>query len=670
MVYPLLVTSMACVFQAAAQDEAADSATPAPEEPSLASLSLEDLLNVEVTSVSKKKERRQDAAAAIYVLTQEDIRRSSATTIPDLLRTVPGIEVARLTANSWSVTSRGFGGVFANKLLVLIYGRSIYTPLFSGVYWEHQNLVLDDIDRIEVIRGPGGTLWGANAVNGVINIMTKHAADTQGLLVSTGAGTEERGFLTTRWGGALGEGDAHYRVYGQFFSHDNGGPAANGTEADDEWLGGQGGGRVDWQISPDDTLTLHGDLQFLDLTEETTRAFLDAPFSRDEVGDADASTWNLNAEWAHQFADESRIEVAARYDGYTRANNVFEETRHTLDIEMQHQFQPAARHDIVWGLGIRNTQADTDGSEFTSFDPDRRSDLTLSGFIQDDITLTDELHLILGTKLEHNDYTGVEIQPSLRLRWSPNDRHTVWTAVSRAVRTPSQAEDDIRLRSLTAAGPSEFVLMGDRDFDSEDLLATELGYRIRVTDELSLDLAAFYNHYSNLRSIEPGTPFADNGVTVFPFFADNNTDADSWGFEIAADWAPVPRWQLRIGYSFVDIHLDSPATDPVTGVTESDTPEQQLFVQSRLNLPHNVEFDTTLRFVDSLQSLDVDSYVEMDARLGWRPREDLEISLVAQNLFDSGHYEFAPTFVNSVPTQVERGVYAKVTWKFQPGGKH
>ncbi len=647
---------------------------PVETEASLVNLSIEELMNIEVTSVSKKKERKQDAAAAIYVLTQEDIRRSGATTIPDLLRTVPGVEVARLTANSWSVTARGFGGVFANKLLVLIDGRSVYTPLFSGVYWEFQNVVLEDVERIEVIRGPGGTLWGANAVNGVINIITKKAADTQGLLVSGGGGTEDQGFLTTRWGGALAEGAAHYRVYGQFFRHDNAGRAANGGDAEDAWQGGQGGGRIDWELSSEDTLTLHGDAQSLDINGQTTLNFLDAPFTRDVKMDADAATWNLGAIWRRVFSDDSNIELAAYYDGYQRANATFEETRHTFDLDFKHQLQPWTNQEIVWGLAIRHTQADTDGSEFISFDPERRNDQTISGFVQDDIALTEKLHLIVGAKIEHNGYTGVEVQPNLRLRWSPNDRHTVWAAISRAVRTPSQAEDDIRLRALTAAGPVgpvEAILQGNNDFEAEDLLAGELGYRVRVTDELSLDIAGFYNHYTNLRSIEfLGVPFVEDGVTVIPFEAFNNTDAYAFGFEVAADWAPLTRWQVRAGYSFLDLNVDAPAADPVTAVTESDTPQHQFFVQNRLDLPHQVEFDTTFRFVDRLSSLDVDAYVEMDARLAWRPREDLELALVGQNLFDGGHYEFAPSFVNGVPTQVQRAVYAKVTWRFQPGGKH
>lgn len=659
-------------FSTAIAEEATSAPNPADTSTStdgLSDLSIEQLLNVEVTSVSKKKERLQDAAAAIYVLTQEDIRRSGATNIPSLLRTVPGIEVARLTANSWSVTSRGFGGIFANKLLVLIDGRSVYTPLFSGVYWEHQNLLLEDVERIEIIRGPGGTLWGANAVNGVINIITKNAGDTQGLLVSAGGGTEEQGFLNTRWGGSFADGEGHYRVYSQLFRHDNGGKGANGEEAYDDWQGAHGGTRVDWKLSSEDTLSLQANFQALDINQEDTIAFLDAPFSRNVKLDDDASTWDVSGVWTHVFSDDSTIEVSGYYDGYHRDNDTFSEDRHNFNLEFQHQIRPWDKHEIVWGLAFRSTLALTDGSEFTQVNPERRDDQTYSAFAQDDIALTDELHLIVGTKIEHNDYTGVEVQPNVRMRWSPNDRHTLWAAVSRAVRTPSQAEDDIRLRSVTAPGPTEAVLAGDRNFDSEDLLAAELGYRVRVNEKLSVDLAVFFNHYSNLRSIERGTSFTDNGVNVIPFEARNNSDADAFGFEIAADWGPTAWWQIRAGYSFLNLHVDTVSTDPITETTESDTPNHQFFLQDRFNLPKNIEFDTTLRFVDNLSSLDVDAYIEMDARLAWRPTEDLEIAIVGQNLLNKEHFEFAPSFVNQVPTQVERGVYGKVTWKFQPG-KH
>lgn len=631
----------------------------------LNSLSIEELMSVEVTSVSKKKERKQDAAAAVYVLTQEDIRRSGATNIPDLLRTVPGVEVARLTANTWSVTARGFGGRFANKLLVLIDGRSIYTPLFSGVYWEGHDVMLEDVDRIEIIRGPGGTLWGANAVNGVVNIVTKAAGDTQGGLVSGGVGTEERGFFSTRWGDKIGE-DVDYRVYVKGFARDAGGDPEIGGDAQDDWNNVQGGFRFDWRLSPDDLLTIQGDLNDLGINQVVTDAFLEEPFERSIHSQVDYLGRNLLTRWTHTLSDDSKIEVQGYYDGYTWDEPTFRENRDTFDLHMEHSFSAANRHEIIWGAGLRLSADQIDGSEFASFDPSNELMQLYDIFIQDDITLLDELHLIIGTKLEYNNFSGFEIQPNARLRWSPNDHHTLWAAVSRAVRTPSRAEAGVRLRSSSAPGPTEFVLMNvdGREFQSEDLFAAEFGYRVRANDKLALDFALFYNRYTDMRSLEFEEPFDENGVTVVPLQARNGSRAKTYGFELAADWAPSAAWQVRAGYSLLQLSIDSPPDDPVTETFSQDTPQQQFFIQNHIQFPRNVEFDSTVRYVDALSEIDVDSYVELDARLAWRPREDLELAIVGQNLLHGNHFEFAPTFVGHVPTQVERGVYAKVTWRF------
>jgi iron complex outermembrane receptor protein len=633
---------------------------------SLTDLSLEELMNVEVTSVSKKAERRQDAAAAIYVVTQEDIRRSGATNIPDVLRLVPGVNVSKLTSNTWSVTARGFGGRFANKLLVLIDGRSIYTPLFGGVYWEAQGVMLEDVDRIEVIRGPGGTLWGANAVNGVINIVTRHTRDTQGLLITGGAGTYERAFAAARWGGMVGD-NLSYRVYTRYFLRDDGGTQATGGDARDEWNSIQGGGRIDWQISPDDELMLEADIHRVDLDEVITRAFLDPPLSREIPDDFDIMGRFVNTAWTHRFADDSQVQLRAYYDGYTADDVTFNEDRNTVDVEFEHQLLLGDRHGVVWGLGFRHAHDNTEGTEFLALDPESRGAQTYSAFIQDDIAINPKLHLILGTKIEHNDYTGVEVQPNARVRWSPNENHTIWAAVSRAVRTPSRAEDDIRIRYLTTPGPTEAILRGNRGFDSENLVATELGYRVRATERLAFDVALFFNHYTDIRTLEPGTPFVEDGVNILPFDARNDGKANTYGFEIAADWTPKDWWQVRSGYSFLKIDLDIPANDPVTDDFSRDTPQNQFFAQNRFNLPGNVELDATLRYVDDLDGIGIASYIEMDARIAWRPTEDLELALVGRNLFDNEHQEFAPTFVSHVPSAVEREVYGKITWRFQPG---
>jgi len=643
------------------------------EDSDLLSLSLEDLLAVEVTSVSKKAERGRDAAAAVYVLTAEDIRRSTARSIPELLRTVPGISVARLNSSMWSATARGFGGRFANKLLVLIDGRSVYTPLFSGVYWEAQDVVLEDVARIEVIRGPGGTIWGANAVNGVINIVTKSAEETQGLLISGGGGSEEQGFGTGRWGGTIGE-NAWYRVYSKYFTRDDGGSSATGSTPNDEWDAALGGFRIDWDPNERDQLTISGETLNLDQDESIVTPVLAAPFTDEIQTESDTESAHLLMRWTRQLNVDSELRFQTYWDYYSRRDFNLDERRNTLDFTFEHALSPHERHHLVYGLGFRYTRDNLDTSEFIRFDESSQEDTIFNAFIQDEIALTDTLDLILGTKLEHNSYTGIEIQPSARMRWTPNPRHTLWGAVSRAVRTPSRAEEDIQLRAAVFPGPIETILQGQNSFEAEDLLAFELGYRTEPTDNLALDLALFYNRYDDLRSLEPGTPFpgSDPDVTVLPFLAENGTEADAFGIELALDWSPKPWWQLRTGYTFLLLDVDAPSADPITASSEDDTPTHQGFITNHFNLPRNFELDTTLRFVGELDGVGfttetIDSYVEFDARIAWRPKENIEFALIGRNLFDSEHFEFSPTFVNNVATTVERSVFAQMTWEFQPG---
>ena len=645
----------------------------AQETDSLIELSLEELLNVEVTSVSKKAEKRTEAPAAIYVLTHEDIRRSGARNIPDALRLVPGVNVAQLSSSTWSVTARGFGGRFANKLLVLIDGRSIYTPLFSGVYWEAHEVMLEDIDRIEVIRGPGGALWGANAVNGVINIVTKKAEDTQGGLLTVGGGTEEQGFGAFRYGGKLKE-KGHYRIYGKYFNRDNGGDTSLGTKANDGWDAGQGGFRIDWDASDRDLLTVQGDFMNMDQNQTFDLAFLTAPFARRVDSQANYDGQNVLGRWTRTFSEDSDLQVQLYYDRYHRRDVTLSETRNTIDLDAQQTFTAGERNEIVWGLGFRYTHDDIGGSPFIFFTPDSRGNNLFSAFIQDTISLTDELRLTLGTKIEHNSFSGFEYQPSVRLAWTPNEKHTLWSSVSRAVRTPSRAEQDVHIvntvvgASLLVPGPTAFVLQGTHDFDSEELIAYEVGYRISPTDRVAIDIATFWNDYDNLRSLELGTPFvATNPLpahTAVPFFARNNSEGRIYGIELALDWKAFSWWQVHASYTFQEVNLKVPPGDPVSNAFAGNAPEHQAVLQSRFDLPHNVELDATLRYVDTLPSLAVDDYIEFDLRLGWQPREDLEFALVGRNLLHDDHFEFAPTFVSQTPTGVQRSVYGQVTWKF------
>ncbi len=634
-------------------------------------MSLEDLLNVEITSVSKRAEKRTAAPAAIFVLTQEDIRRSAASNIPDLLRTVPGLHVAQQDANKWSVTARGFTGRFANKLLVLIDGRSIYTPFFSGVYWEANDVMLEDVERIEIIRGPGGTLWGANAVNGVINIVTKKAADTQGGLLSVAGGSELRGSGALRYGGKIGE-LGHYRAYAKYFRVDDGGSfvedgvGPTGGDADDHWQNGHAGFRMDFDLSSEDSLTFIGGLQIVD-----SNATFDLPYYTDPLfvrtdTDAEMQDYYLLGRWTRRLADDSEIQLQGYWDYYHAEDVTLDEQRNTVDIDFQHRLQLGNRNDLLWGLGFRVTTDSFENSEFIIMNPDERTDLLFSAFIQDEIKILDTLHLTVGTKIEHNDYTGIEIQPSARLAWTPNDRHTVWAAISRAVRTPSRSENDIRLNYGESTDlPGVFVAaFGDDDLDSEELLAFELGYRVQPTEKIALDFAFFYNDYDNVRTVEVGPlvvedePAPPHTIVVVPIVT--NGKAKVWGLEAAVDISPRPWWLVRASYSFIDV--DTTNVFESTGAEE--VPHHIFSLQNRFDLPRNVEIDTTFRYVDDINNLMIGDYFEMDARLAWRPREDLELAIIGRNLLDSQHEEYDDVITLGVPTQVQRSVYGKISWRF------
>lgn len=629
----------------------------------LKKLSLEDLLGIEVTSVAKKRERLSDAAAAIFVITNEDIRRSGATSIPEALRMVPGLQVARIDSNKWAVTSRGFNGRFANKLLVLIDGRTMYTPLYSGVFWTMQDTLLEDVERIEVIRGPGATLWGANAVNGVINIITKQAMDTLGGLVAAGIGTEERGFANVRYGSNLGD-NAYFRVFAKYFDRDNGLEASGQNGGDDSHVL-RGGFRIDWQPSDRDSLTFQGDIYKGDAGQRLTVASSAPPYTAQTFDEGtEIGVGNVLTRWTRVFSNSSDMALQLYFERAEREDSLVGILLDTWDLDFQHKFALGARQEIVWGLGYRFVHHDMDNTFNMSFRPPTRDDHLFSAFLQDDIMLVKEkLCLTLGSKLEHNDYTGFENQPNVRLQWTPHERHSVWAALSRAVRTPSRADHDIQINQPHPDNlPVIVSLYGSRDFKSEDLLAYELGYRFQPMDRLSADIAAFYNDYDNLRTIEPDpNPFVPAAT------AGNKMEGEAYGVELAANWLALDWWRFQAAYTYLQIqlHLDPDSRDTVSERAEGESPHHQLFLRSSMDLSRDLELDLWVRYVDSLPDLGVRSYVSLDARLGWRPRQDLELSIVGQNLVDSHHSEFGPdAFVKTSPTEVERSVYGKITWSF------
>ena len=639
----------------------------------LTELSLEELMNIEITSVSKKPEKLADAAAAIFVITQEDIRRSGVTSIPEALRMVPGINVARIDSNKWAITSRGFNGRFANKLLVLIDGRSVYAPSFSGVYWEVQDTLMEDLDRIEVIRGPGATLWGANAVNGVINIITKSAADTQGGLVALGAGTEERGFGGVRYGMAMGK-STYGRFYAKGFKRDEF-VYTTGDDAGDDWEMLRGGFRLDSLLYDRDPVTVQGDIYQGDINQTLNLAMLPAPYSNIFEDKSEVSGWNLLTRWQHTLSPTSDFTLQAYYDRTDREDTLYGEIRDTFDIDLQHQFAAGERHEVIWGLGYRYTHDD-----ITSIlDPESRSDELFSAFVQDKITLMEDcLWLTIGSKFEHNDYTGYEIQPNARLFWAPHTDHKLWASVGRAVRTPSRAENGTDLLNDVKPPfyypnmplPVASTVKGNRDYESEELLAYELGYRFVPANTLSLDMSVFYNDYDNLRSFEEEKPVY-HGIEYMeiPLRFDNELKGKTYGLELAAVWQAADWWQWDMAYSYLWIDIDT-CSEAQKGQT-NDGPQHQVSLRSAVNLSKDLDLDLWLRYVDDVKALnsrkglrtEIDSYFTFDLRLAWRPYDKMEIALVGQNLLDDEYPEFVQESF-TMPTEVERGVYGKVTWRF------
>jgi iron complex outermembrane recepter protein len=629
----------------------------------LKKLSVEELLDIDVTSVSKYPEKLSVAAAAVAVLTQDDIHTSGFTSIPEALRLVPGLDVARLDSHTWAISSRGFNDVFANKLLVLIDGRTVYTPLFSGVFWEVQDTLLEDIDRIEVVRGPGATLWGANAVNGVINIITKSARDTQGLLISGGGGSEDLGFASVRYGVKLDE-DAFLRIYAKYFDRDAS-VFSDDTTAHDAWGMYRAGFRLDWEPTKQNSFTFQGDAYTGTQDETYFVPKAKFPFAANIEATDDVSGGNLLGRWSYSFSPDSQLTVQAYYDRTERNSPIFGEKRDTGDIDLQHRFALGDRQDVIWGLGFRTTQDEVANSLNVSLLPDSRTLDLYSGFVQDEISIVPErFRLTIGSKFEHNEFTGFEVQPSARILWTPGYSQTIWASIARAVRTPSRAESDIVLNPAPPVPlpPGSITIFGNPDMSSEELLAYEIGYRIQPITQLKVDLTAFYNDYDDLRTLEPTVP-----GPVSPSIVRNKMFGESYGAEISVTAQVTNRWRLQGSYSYLDVQLHRKAgsQDALTETaTEGSSPHHQFFIRSLVDLGWNIQFDSTLRYVDVLPAANIPSYLTIDARLAWLPRKNLEIAIVGQNLLDDRHPEFAPTFIGTQKTEVQRSVYGTVVWRF------
>ncbi|HZM51526.1 MAG TPA: TonB-dependent receptor plug domain-containing protein [Vicinamibacteria bacterium] len=634
----------------------------APPRRDLTELSLDELAALEITTVSRTAEMRSRSAAAVFVITQQDIRRSGATNLAEALRLAPGVQISRINSNQWAVGMRGFASRLSRSVLVLIDGRSVYTPLFAGTYWEVQDVLLEDIDRIEVIRGPGGTLWGANAVNGVINIITRSAKDTHGTFLEAGAGNEETGFGGARWGGALG---AHtdVRVYAKYFDRD-GSFRSDGPPFDD-WRMGQGGFRLDAERGPS-AFTVQGDAYDGHAGERTNLSAYTAPFLRTVDEDADLSGGNLRAQWRRQLGPGSDLAAQAYYDRTRRVEPGFEETRNTVDLDLQYSRQ-AGRHALLAGGGYRFSRGVAVGVPTIVFTPAARTDDIFSAFVQDRFEASpDRLLVTLGVKVERNDYSGLEVQPSARVWFGLRPHQSVWAAVSRAVRTPSRVERDLDLTIATDPARPLFTRLVRSDaFTSENAIVYEAGYRAQRGQRFLVDASLFQNEYANLLSVEPGgAPFAEtdgSGTrTIVPFLFGNGIRGRVRGVELAADVRITDAWRVHASYSFLDMDLEAQpdSLDTTTAAsTEGSSPRHRGLVRSSLTLG-DVQLDAIWRRVSSLPAQGVPTYSSLNARAAWRPWAPLEIAIVGRDLLQSHHVEFGGG------TEVERSIYGEVAWRF------
>ena len=635
-------------------------------------------LDNEVTSVGKRSQRASETAAAVFVITPEDIRRSGVTHIGEALRLAPGIQVARIGSSHWAISARGFNGQFSNKLLVLVDGREVYSPSFGGVYWDGQDLPLDSVQRIEVIRGPGASLWGANAVNGVINIITYSAKDTLGGKLKAGGGNQEQGFGSLRYGARLGE-----NTYGRIYARGANRGSFNrvgGGDASDRWSNTQAGFRIDSDAESGNNLMLQGNAyqdRFDHLVLLPSASFPYNSLFRDAGRN---SGYNLLGRWRRSLSLSSEISLQAYYD-HTYRNEAFAtQERDTLDLEMQHRFAWGGRQDITWGLGYRWFKDRFGNTQYVQLEPARMNRQLFSAFLQDEIGLIErELTLTLGAKLQHNDYTGFEGQPTFRLLWTPNPRHTVWGAISRAVRTPTRVECCAQTIASTLP-PNQFpgvplaVVVGtasNPNFQAEREWSYELGYRFKPTSQMSLDLALFYSQYSALRAFGVPSSFGFSGGAALALLKTANLiEGNIYGAELSADWKPYPWLNLQAVYSF-----QHPSFTTGGNVVTNDiyvNPNHQAYLRTGLNLTPQWDLDFWLRYVDRLPggfsllpyNNRVPGYVTLDARLAWRPVDRLELSLVGQNLLSPHHQEFVQEGFGAPPTEIPRSWYLQLSLDF------
>jgi iron complex outermembrane receptor protein len=627
-------------------------------------LTLEEMMNLEVSTVSRAPQRVADIPAAVHVITRDDIRRAGVVTLPEALRLAPGVQVARIDGARYAIGIRGFADRLARSMLVMIDGRAVYSSLFAGTYWEVQDMMLEDVERIEVIRGPGGTLWGANAVNGIINIVTRHSRDTQGAAVRGAVGGQLRGMGAARFGGATGEAFS-YRVYGKSLGlaaqlHDDG--------ADfDEFKSLQFGARTDW-VSGSHAWTVQGDVYRARLGQRTAELIDTFPFSRTGARQAPLSGGNVLARWSGTTRPGGSFQLQGYYDRANRDERPVAETRDTVDLDFQQTQPMAGRHTLIWGLGYRRSTGRIRAVAPSAFTPDTRSDNLFSAFIEDDVSLVaNKLRVVAGVKVEHNDYSGAELQPSARLIWHLSPRDTLVTSVTRAVRTPSRVETDYTTASVASPAVPSFVrLLPNPDFRAEELIAYEVGYRTQATRNAYLTFSGFFNQLDHMVSTELLQSFVETTPApprlILPVMFRNGIEGQSHGVEVTGDVRPTSWWRWTGHYSYARVQVSKkPGSADVTQERryENLVPRHQAHLHSSVDLPGAVEFDWTLRYVSRLPFGAVPAYTTSDVRLAWLATPQLELSVVGRNLHQSAHLEWA----GPPNIKIQRSAYLSVVWR-------
>ncbi len=640
----------------------------------LTQTSIEDLLNVEISSVSKSDRKLSETPAAVFVISQSDIARSGATNIPDLLRMVPGMDVAQIGANAWAISARGLNGRFSNELQVMVDGRSVYTPTFGGVFWDTLDMPLEDIERIEVIRGSASSVWGANAVNGVVNIITKTAEETRGGLVVAGAGNVDQAVGTVQYGGEIG-GATTYRAYAKYFNeaHLN---DPQGISGADGWHMFRVGARIDAAISSRDTISFRGD--FYQGSEGQPVTMLPSISSAARV-DVDTvvpkSGGFLQGVWKHTSSARSDFELDVSYDHYY-VGDVLNESRHSLAVDFQQHNRWGERQRITWGLNFRDSLSQTTGSLTFSLNPANLNTESASAFVEDEISVIPQrLNLTIGTKLNYDYYTGLALMPTVRLAFMPDSHNTMWLGVSRSLRTPAALDTISRLNlgGFTGPGgePDVIALIGNKNIESENELSVDAGHRASLTDQLSVDVAVYFNHYGDQETEEPAAPFPETtplpAHTVFPLMFENLMHGDGVGFEAFATWNVFARWTLSPGYAFENIRMKLEAgSQDLDSVQEAEgaSPVNSAQLRSNVSLPHHLTWNLSTYFVGRLRDPAIPEYTRVDTGVIWNYGEHLSFSIFGQNLLQSQHEEFVDSTGSIRTTLMKRGGYMKVTWTF------